>query len=65
MDDVKFVVAVAEGGEDDPVAIGGPGRTEVVAAVSEFHQASAVHVDDVDVSVTLRSAIEGELRTIG
>lgn len=64
MDDVEFVVAVAEGGEDDPVAVGGPGGTEIVAAVGEFNQAGAIHVDDVDVTVTLRPAIEGEFRAI-
>ena len=65
MDDVEFVVAVAEGGEDDPVTVGRPGGTEVVAAVGEFDQAGTVYVDDVDIVVTLGSAIEGELRTIG
>lgn len=64
MDDVEFVVAVAEGGEDDPVAVGGPGGTEVVAAVGESHQAGAVHVDDVDVPVALRSAIESQFCAI-
>ena len=65
MDDVKFVVAVAEGGEDDPVAVGRPGGTEVVAAIGEFDQAGAVYVDDVDVTVTLRSAIKSEFGRVG
>ena len=65
MDDVEFVVAVAEGGEDNPVAVGGPGGTEIVAAVGEFDQAGAIYVDDVDIAVALRSAIEGETCAIG
>ena len=65
MDDIEFVIAVSEGGEDDPVAVGRPGGTEVVAAVGEFDQARAVHVDDVDIAVALGSAVEGEFCAIG
>lgn len=36
MDDVDFVVAVAEGCEGDPIAIGRPRGTEIVAAVCEL-----------------------------
>ena len=64
MDDIEFVIAVSEGGEDDPVAVGRPGGTEVVAAVSEFDQAGAIHVDDVDIAVALRSVVEGEFGSI-
>jgi len=64
VDDVEFVVAIAEGSEDNPVAVGRPGGTEVVAAVGETYQASAVHVDDVDVAVALWSAVEGKFGSI-
>lgn len=36
MDDVDFVVAVAEGCEGYPIAIGRPRGTEIVAAVCEL-----------------------------
>ena len=65
MDDVDFVVAVAEGGEGDPVAIGRPRGTEIVAAVCELRQACAINVDDVDVVVACGSAIERESSPIG
>ena len=65
MDDVDFVVSIAEGGEGDPVAIGRPTGTEIVAAVGELHQACAVYVDDVDVVVASGTAIEREPRPIG
>lgn len=65
VDDVDFVVPVAEGGEGDPVSIGRPGGTEIVAAVRELEQACAVNVDDVDVVVASGTAIKGEPRPIG
>ena len=65
MDDVDFIVAITEGGEGDPVAIGRPAGTEIVSAVREFHQARAVYVDDVDVMVACGTAIEREPRPIG
>lgn len=65
MDDVDFVVAVAEGGEGDPDAIGRPRGTEVIAAVRESHQPCAVNVDDVDVVVPCGTAIERESSPIG
>lgn len=65
MDDVDFVVPVAEGGEGDPIPIGRPGGTEVVAAVRELDKPCAVRVDDVDVVVACGTAIEGEASPIG
>lgn len=65
MDDVDLIVAVAEGGEGDPVSIGRPRGTKIVAAVGELRQACAVHVDDVDVVVACGTAIERELSPIG
>lgn len=65
VDDVNFVITVAEGGEGDPVSIRRPGGTEIVSAVRELDEPCAVHVDDVDVVVACGSAIERELSPIG
>ena len=65
MDDIEFVIAVTKGSEDDPVAVGRPGGTEVVAAVCQFDQTCAVDVDDVNVTVALWTAVEGEAGSIG
>ena len=64
MDDVEFVVAIAKGGEDDPVTIRRPGGAEVVAAIGDFDQACAIHVDNIDVPIALFAAIKGKFRAI-
>ncbi len=64
MHDVNFVVAVAEGGEGDPLPVRRPACTQVVPAAGEALYIRAIGVDGENIAVALRPAVEGKLRAV-
>ena len=61
MDDVDLIVAITKGGESDPVTIRRPAWAKVIPAVGQLLDILCIDVDDIDIVVSFRTAIKGDL----
>src|SRR3972149_359991 len=64
MYDIDLIVAIPKRRESDPVPIGRPTGTEVVAAIGELDQSRSIDMDDIDVVIAGRSAVKRETGSI-